>query len=486
MIVVKCYSSNDRERAFRDVSQNCVLQLMLMNIRHFPSRPIYFINNPSFLHSLMNRIHVNVTNHLPCVVEACLFAEALLVCPVAQYPYFISQVFEVIHTDSIKLFETYGRYIFSVQSVDDKIALLLLQSRLLYFLPTCFQYQYQKVICQEVIQLFMDDSICFQSEMSFCFSPTITHSAIPIAVSLLLEYMCVPAMFLQLGKAKERMDPSFKVKNPMDSFSLKPILQSQLYKNPSTTKKTRASEKTANSIRKIHKLSPKPTPGSNQPSVAPIYFNDTLLQPIPAPAQRPVKRAAPTKPVEEEDEETKRMRTVLLDIMIQTMKKYVQEDVPGSNSPFVSAFTFIKEDTLPIFLCLCVEFSLRYSREYPSMVWCLVAIRLLTENNAPWMLEKMKKETYVVDIMTRLTKVLFRMLACCKRNIHSLSTNDQLIRDMIIHIGKWTEFVTSNFSDTKLGQEMSLLKTNLLNLCGVYRMDSGISNVVEVLFVCLE
>ena len=114
------------------------------------------------------------------------------------------------------------------------------------------------------------------------------------------------------------------------------------------------------------------------------------------------------------------------------------------------------------------------------MVWCLVAIRLLIENNAPWMLEKMKKETYVVDIMTRLTKVLFRMLACCKRNIHSLSTNDQLIRDMIIHIGKWIEFVTSNFSDSKLGQEMSLLKTNLLNLCGVYRMESGISNVVEV------
>ena len=50
----------------------------------------------------------------------------------------------------------------------------------------------------------------------------------------------------------------------------------------------------------------------------------------------------------------------------------------------------------------------------------------------------------------------------------------------MIYIGKWITFVNSKFSDTQLGQEMALLKVNLLYVCKIHHINSGISSAVEV------
>ena len=463
MIVDDMHYNDEQNQAIKEASQDCILLLILLNMRHFPAKPIHFVKNPSFIHILMHRITMNIECQSPCAVEACIFAEALHLCPPGQYPLFMSQVFMEINTNSLKVFSTFLSYISLVQSVDDKIALLLVLSNLLAFLPSGLVPCYQKRICHVVFQILMDASLCLESEMPFCFDKTIIHPSIPTTVSHLLAFVCDPVMYLHLGIAKVRRD---LISSPLS-------LPSWLHWTPSVS---------IPGSKKCRRVSLRPLIPKNltrsctpeQPTITSILQAATLSQ-LDVPSSS-IKRTIPTTPLES----SKRLRTDLLDLMIESTKELIEINASVSASPFVSPFPFLNDDTLPIFIGLCVELTLKYSRRYPDMVWCIVAIRLLCDNNTPWMIEKMKEDPYVMDVMKRLTDVLFRLLGCCKRNIHNLSRNEQLTQDMMIYIGKWITFVNSKFSDTQLGQEMALLKVNLLTVCKIHRMNSGISSAVEI------
>ena len=73
MIVDDLHYNDEQNQAIKEASQDCILLLILLNMRHFPAKPIHFVKNPSFIHMLIHRIAMNVESQSPCAVEACIF-----------------------------------------------------------------------------------------------------------------------------------------------------------------------------------------------------------------------------------------------------------------------------------------------------------------------------------------------------------------------------------------------------------------------------